>query len=72
VSIFMIVSSSAIPTAALDVDRPTIPCFILALPSPTLQAPYPLAHTSDTTSTSLRTNPDPKFFSVEMGRNLMA
>ena len=45
--------SSATPTAALDGDRPTI-SFALPLPASLIPpAPYLLAHTSDTTSTTL-------------------
>ena len=45
-------SSSSTPMAAPAADQPTTPSAPLALLSPTLPAPYPPAHTSDTTSTS--------------------
>jgi hypothetical protein len=47
-----IVWMSATPTAAPAADQPTRPSVSVALRSPTLPAPYPPAHTSDTTSTS--------------------
>ena len=43
----------ATPTAAPAADQPTSLSAPLVLPSVALPAPYPLAHTSDTTSTSL-------------------
>lgn len=43
----------ATPTAALGADQPTSLSVPLALPVLALLAPYPLAHTSCTTSTSL-------------------
>jgi hypothetical protein len=44
--------SSSTPTAAHEPDQPTTLSSPLARPSLTLPVRYPLAHTSDTTSTS--------------------
>jgi hypothetical protein len=45
-------SSSATPKVALDADRPTSLSSSRALRAPTLPAPNPPAHTSDTTTSS--------------------